>query len=383
MCYDVAIVGTGPTPDDPDTDGYAMAYEHAAGYQRLADCEITACVDIVREHAAGFADRYGLPDAAVYEDHQEMVRSVEPDIVSVCVPPAAHSDIVVDCAASGVVAAIHCEKPMATTWSECQEMVDVSETHDVQLTINHQRRFGTPFRKAKTLLDGGRIGDLQRVEMGGKNLYDYGTHFFDLCNYYVDQTPAKWVLGQVDYREENVQFGVHNENQALLNWEYENGVHGLASTGEHSIVNCHVRLVGTSGTIEVGADSGPPLRARWAGDRDWEQIDTGNDGIHGPQPGYFRAALGRIDDLLPTARRLPGVVPTHVERAIADVVESLDTGTESELSARTALDATELIFAGWESARRRGRVDLPLDIEDNPLEAMVQSGTLSPDAVEQ
>lgn len=64
--------------------------------------------------------------------------------------------------------------------------------------------------------------------------------------------------------------------------------------------------------------------------------------------------------------------------AIADIVPALKEGRESELCARNALNATELIFACWESARRRGRVDLPLMISDNPLEAMVESGELSP-----
>ena len=69
-----------------------------------------------------------------------------------------------------------------------------------------------------------------------------------------------------------------------------------------------------------------------------------------------------------------------IERAIADAVRGLETGEEPELSGRGALRSTEVIFAGWESARRRGRVDLPLDIEDNPLVAMVDAGWLGPAA---
>jgi hypothetical protein len=45
------------------------------------------------------------------------------------------------------------------------------------------------------------------------------------------------------------------------------------------------------------------------------------------------------------------------------------------------LPATALIFGAWESVRRRGRVDVPLemDIEDNPLEDMVERGVLTPE----
>ncbi|MEN6644848.1 MAG: gfo/Idh/MocA family oxidoreductase, partial [Armatimonadia bacterium] len=40
--------------------------------------------------------------------------------------------------------------------------------------------------------------------------------------------------------------------------------------------------------------------------------------------------------------------------------------------------ATEQIFACWESVRRRGMVQMPLDIEDNPLVDMVEKGDLKP-----
>jgi hypothetical protein len=51
----------------------------------------------------------------------------------------------------------------------------------------------------------------------------------------------------------------------------------------------------------------------------------------------------------------------------------LKTGREPELAGRRALQATELIFATYESSRKRGRVDLPLQIEDSPLLSMLQA----------
>jgi predicted dehydrogenase len=52
----------------------------------------------------------------------------------------------VTAAAQAGVKAIHCEKPMAPTWGECKKMVAVCNERHVQLTFNHQRRFGKPFR---------------------------------------------------------------------------------------------------------------------------------------------------------------------------------------------------------------------------------------------
>ena len=53
-------------------------------------------------------------------------------------------------------------------------------------------------------------------------------------------------------------------------------------------------------------------------------------------------------------------------------------GRKCQLDADNALIATEIIFGAYESSRRRGRVDFPLEIEDNPLAAMVESGELKP-----
>lgn len=366
MTYQVAVVGTG----DPDqTDSYAMAYRHARGYRRLDDCSLLACADIVEENARAFAQTFDIDH--VYHDYERMLVETSPDIVSVCTPPGVHAPIVVGCAESGVVDAIHCEKPMAENWGECREMVTACDRHDVLLTFNHQRRFAAPYRQAKAMLEEGRIGELERLEIGGNDLFDYGTHLFDMCGYLTDQTPVEWVLGQVDYRDPERVYGLYQENQALSRWRYESGVDGLASTGENGLVRCELRVIGADGTIEIGHEDGPPLRIRENGSG-WKTVDTGRDGIWRPQPG----PLGALDGLLERIPVGPDRLftgPTYVGRAIADVVDALRSGSESELAARNALQTTEVIFASWESARRGERVDLPLDIEDNPLQAMVES----------
>ena len=372
MTHRIALIGTG----DPDGDGFAMAYRHAAGYERLDDCEIVACADIVAENATAFAEEYDVPGQHIYQDYEAMLKSAQPDVVSVCVPPGTHADIVTGATESGVPEAIHCEKPMALTWGEANRMADVCAAEGVQLTINHQLRFGKPYREAKRLLDSDAIGDLVRVEFQEKTLYDNGTHSFDLVNYFNDQRPVEWLLGQIDYTEENTLFGAHNENQAIVQWRYENGVYGLASTGRGaSYTDAAFRLLGTDGAIEIGDDG--ELSCRRDGGS-WRTVDTGADGRYQPDPGRIRRGTELLTRTVSQRVADRVAVPTYTERAIEDVVSSLKTGETSELAAEYALDADELIFAAWESVRRRGRVELPLDIQDNPLESMVESGVLAP-----
>jgi predicted dehydrogenase len=366
MNYQVGIVGTG---NPEQADGYAMAYRHARGYRRLEDCEVTACADIVEENALAFARTFDIDESNVYEEYEAMLGEVGPDVVSVCTPPKTHADIVIGCAEGSDVDAIHCEKPMAATWGGCREMVAACDRNDVRLTFNHQRRFAKPYRKAKSMLEEGRIGDLRRIEIGGNDLYDYGTHLFDMCGYLTDQTPVEWVLGQVEHRDHEVVYGVPQETGALARWHYESGVDGLASTGEEGMVDCELRLLGEEGVIEVGARDGTTLRVRVDGSG-WERVGTGRDGIWRPSPHPIDRALERVPF---GPDRLFGD-PTYVDRAIADVVNALREGSRSELAAENALQTTEVIFACWESARRGGRVDLPLTMDGNPLEDLVDTG---------
>jgi len=352
MTYDVALIGTGPEPDNPVWgESAAMAYQHAAGYRDRDDCDIVACADIVPENAEAFAAEFDLADDGVFEDYGAMLSAVEPDIVSISTPVPTHADIVLDCLASGFVEAVHCEKPMATTWGDARLMAQEASRRDVQLTFNHQRRFSAVWREPKRALEDGAIGDLKRVEVGTSTLLDNGTHHIDLANMYAGEAPVEWVIGQVDYREEHVKYGAHNENQGLVQWAYENGVQGIATTGFGSDgVGVRHRLLGTDGVIEVTPWEDTQARIRTDGE--WEPLVSG------------------VAD------------PSAVAPAIDHVVECLRDGVEPEFSARRALDVTEMIFAAWESSRRRGRVDLPLEIDDNPLEAMVGAGQLTPESAD-
>jgi len=337
--YRAAIIGVGKKKRPDGQVAFGITYHHAAGYAVLDNCEIVACADLVQENADAFVEKY--PGTNAYLDFHKMLAAENPDLVSVGTWPHSHASIVIAVAEAGVKA-IHCEKPMATTWFDAKRMVDACKQNGVQLTFNHQRRFGDPFLKAKKLLDDGAIGGLVRLEASCSNLYDWGTHWFDMLFMYNDERPVKWVLGQIDPSGGHSVFRVELEGQGMSHFLWENGVRGLVLTGHESNLGCANRLIGTEGTIEVGVNGGPNLRVRGKGDADWRVIET-TQGLHGGE---------------------------HFVAAIADAVACLDSGDEPVLSARKALQATEVIFATYESARRGARVDLPLEVEVDPFTHM-------------
>ncbi|WP_235853567.1 Gfo/Idh/MocA family protein [Halosimplex salinum] len=348
--HDIAFIGTGDEADlkNPGPDGFAMNYYHAEGYERLDDCELVACADLEPERADAFAARFDVEET--FEDYETMLAEAEPDIVSISVWPDIHADVVIDCARAPSVDAIHCEKPMDLTWGNSRLMAQVCDRRGVQLTFNHMRRFKPTWVEARERVQSGAIGDLERVELSPGNIYDGGTHMIDFATGVVGDVPAEWVIGQIDYREANQWFGAHNENQAHAHWRYENGVDAVISTGVGSaLVPADMRFVGSDGVLEVGPEEGD-ADLRWRTDGDEWTAETVEEG----------AWTDPIDD------------------AVAHVVDCLESGEEPSIGARNALNTTEIIFGVWESARRRGRVDFPLEIDDNPLEAMVEAGDLQP-----
>ncbi|MFW6437034.1 MAG: Gfo/Idh/MocA family protein [Halococcoides sp.] len=345
----VAIVGTGENPDEPDRTGYAMAYRHADAYAAIDGCDLVAAVDRVPDRVKTFARQHGLSGGGVFTDHERMLDALDPDLVSICTPPATHCDIVVDCAEAGV-AGVHCEKPMAHTWGASRRMARVADREGTRLTFNHQRRFAAAVREAQALIDDGVIGSIRRVEAAAPTLLDYGTHSVDLIGAFAGEAEPEWVFGQVDPRDAKRFFGVFNASQALAQWRYDTGVEALIATGEAEgpgLIGAHHRIVGADGVIELGVDYPDDERAdrhRFRVDGgDWQAFET-DESIHSD---------------------------AAIERALRNVVETLGTDTPSPLGAENALRATKLVFGTYASARRNERIPFPLTIDDNPLAAMV------------
>lgn len=330
--YRVGIIGCGRPWRTEGASGFGMSHFHARGYKDSPHAEIVALADLVPEHAEAFRERHG--GDALYTDYKEMLANENLDMVSICTWPHLHAQMVIDAANAGVKA-IHCEKPMAPTWGEARQMAQVCDEHGVQLTFNHQRRFGPEFRKARELLRAGAVGDLVRIEGACGNLFDWGTHWFDMFFFYNDEVPARWVLGQVEPTGGKSVFGVQLEGQAISQFEFENGVIGILATNAREDWPLSTRIVGTDGMIEAALRT-DPLRVWAKGSTGWEVLD-----------------LDMANSLEET-----------VARGVMDAVEALQEGREPELSSHKVLKATELIFATYESARRGGRIDLPLDVDD-------------------
>lgn len=324
----VGIIGCGRPRDALNATGFGMAHWHAVGYESHPDTEIVALADVNLDNAKAFQADHGGDH--LYTDYHEMLERERLDIVSVCTWPTLHSEMVVAAASAGA-RAVHCEKPMAPSLAEAREMVEACRASDTLLSFNHQRRFADRFREAREILRSGAIGELAQLEGRCANLFDWGTHWFDMFGFFNDEQPAAWVLGQIDPRGGPEVFGITMESQAVSHIRYANGVRAILLTGHEAGPGPQMRLVGTEGVVEIGHSADVPLR--WFGPRSqsWQSVP-----VNDVSPGVALTRLG-----------------------IHDLVDSLQDGREPELSGARALRATEALFATYESSLSRRRVDLP------------------------
>jgi len=357
----MAIIGCGRHEKSEGSTGAAQGHKAMLGYHWLEDIEVVAAADIREDNLELFCDEHGIQHR--FTDYRQMLKEMDLDAVTITTWPGLHAQMVIDAANAGVKW-VHCEKPMATTFGDAKAMVRVCAEKGVMLTINHEYRYMPQFAPVKRLLDAGRVGDLVRIESYTSNLFDMGTHMFDLMNWYNNQQPVKWVMGQIDATGGRRVFGVPVEGQGFSYFMWENGVRGMLYTGREREEACNFRIIGTTGLIEIGsARSGAPIRYR--------NEETGMRWIEEP----VDARLPIPDDFWfnPSVYRPQAL---DMAKLAQDCVDALKTGREPQCSGRIGLMGDELIFATYESSRRRARVDLPLDVEDNPYVTMLESGML-------
>lgn len=187
--------------------------KHMPSLAQLDDVEMVAFCDIIREKAEAAAQKFGTPDAKVYEDYKELLADPSITVVHVCTPNRAHSFITVDALNAGKH--VMCEKPMAINSAEAKKMLDAAERTGKKLTIGYQNRQNDASLALKAEADKGTFGDiyyakatalrrravptwgvfLNEEEQGGGPLIDIGTHALDLTLWTMNNYKPKYCVG--------------------------------------------------------------------------------------------------------------------------------------------------------------------------------------------
>ena len=364
--YRVGLIGCGRIGSEWDAVPPVRAQTHAGAFCAHPRCDLVAGANRGQERLEAFGRKWGV--SGLYRDYAQMLAREALDIVCIATHPEQHHEQVLAAVEAGAKA-IFCEKPMAISLAECDEMIAACRNANTLLVINHSRRWDPTFRKAKDLVDSGAIGRLLtmvshcegvkpypawRAEEEGPLLHD-ATHSFDLFRLYAGD--AAWIMGTAVRRMRS--FPVEDESMSIVT--FRNGVTGVAIVNE--LTEFHqfdLELIGTHGKIVLGMGE----RQLWGAER----ASTRDAGV---DPNI------EWQDLVP--RPFPEVLPcTPMEAAVEDVVRCLETGDEPLSTGEDGRAAIEMIMAIYECERRgHGKVDLPLPGGPSTLYLMREEGYYS------
>jgi predicted dehydrogenase len=153
---------------------------HIQEYQSIAGVEIVAVCDLHEAEARLVAEQYKIPH--VYTDYRSLLERDDLVAVDVCLHNNFHAPVTIAALQAGKN--VYCEKPIAGTYFDGQQMVTAAEASGKQLHIQLHTLFKKETKAAKALIDGGMLGKLYHARSTGfrrrnRPFVDgYGTTYF-------------------------------------------------------------------------------------------------------------------------------------------------------------------------------------------------------------
>ena len=237
----------------------------APALRDLPNCEFISVSRSRYELAKEFAKQFGARKWIA--DWCDLVRDEEIDAVYIATPVFVHAAQTIAAAEAGKH--VLCEKPMALTVKECDEMISACRANNVRLGIAYYRRFYPAIKRVKEIVASGEIGKvsiaqinafeyfdpsdddprhwlLEREKSGGGPMFDFGCHRLEiLCNLFGPVRRLESVIS-------NSAFDREVEDTAHASMKFESGVCAtVAVTHAAEMPQDTLDIYGTKGSITI------------------------------------------------------------------------------------------------------------------------------------
>jgi|SRR5579872_1325482 len=175
---------------------------HIEGIRRLGNVEVVAIGESSDEKAKKLASEMGIEHGTT--DYKKLLKEIAIDAVHICTPNGMHFPM----AKAALEAGKHvvCEKPLATSVAEAEEMVALAREHKVANCTFHNLRYYPMVQHLRRLREDGDLGDILCVQgtysqdwllydtdwnwrieskLGGRSrtFGDLGTHWCDMVEH--------------------------------------------------------------------------------------------------------------------------------------------------------------------------------------------------------
>jgi len=227
--------------------------------QKAENCEVVAIASRNPGRAATAAARLGIP--ASYGSYEELLAADDVDAVYIPLPNNMHAEWTIKAAAAGKH--VLCEKPLALTAAQAQEMADACRAAGVQLAEAFMYRHHPTWVEAVRLVREGAIGELQavqswfsyynddpqnirnRLENGGGAIMDVGCYSINLSRMLFEAEPVR--IG-ASVRRDPIM-GIDTLSSAVL--EFPGGGQATFTCSTRAEDDQRVHIAGSAGRIEI------------------------------------------------------------------------------------------------------------------------------------
>ncbi len=246
---------------------------HADAITATAGAEVYGIA--AKSEATCDSARSRYPDALVTQDYRELIALDEIDVVDVVVPSFLHRQVAVAALEAGKHVLL--EKPMAITLEDCNAIVDAARANGRLLSVGHELRLSSLWKKVKDLIDEGFIGDPQYclvelsrkpyrhgadgwrfdIERVGNWILEEPIHFFDLARWYLQKAgDPTTVFARANSRQEG-HLELQDNFSALMNFE----------SGAYAVITQTLSAFEHHQTAKVSGTEGA-IWASWSGAQD-------------------------------------------------------------------------------------------------------------------
>ena len=299
----------------------------APALRDLASCTLDAVCRGRPELAESFAQEFGAP--RWYATTAELLADPLIDAVYIATPVRLHAALAIAAAEAGKH--VLCEKPMAMTVAECDDMIAACRSSGVTLGVAYYRHCYPVIARIRSILASGDIGVpvlaqvnafeyfnpppehprhwlVVRQQSGGGPMFDFGCHRIEVLLDLLG--PVRGVTSMVG----NVAFTRDVEDTAIAVLEFERGGYAtLTVTHAAREPQDTLTIFGTEGSIHVESLNAGVMRVR-RGSHDQVESLPPHTNLHQPLIEDFAAAV--------LAKRAP-TVPGEIGRAVAVVEERI------------------------------------------------------------
>lgn len=176
-------------------------------FAHVKNSELVGLISGSEQKLRVLGKRYGVKNTWSYEDYRECLQNEEIDAVYIALPNDLHHRFAVEAAQAGVH--VLCEKPLAVTTRDCEEMIRAAKKNRVKLMTAYRLHFEETNLRAAELIASGKIGEPRyfnscfsyvltdenniRVQRkrGGGTLYDIGIYCLNAARYIFRAEPVE------------------------------------------------------------------------------------------------------------------------------------------------------------------------------------------------